>query len=308
MEVTTLNLRKKRTVSEMVSEVFNYLKIHIWNLFKVLLVIVGPFYIVGSIFIGQFYGNFFTLAISAVQPSGGDFMMLIPSSILILIGILLYQLVIVSYMNLSLTYSKKEITIAMIFTHVKRKFWTMFGSNMLLMIGLIVTSIIVGILFSLITPFLAIFVIYLGLIYLMIALSLYTFPIGVENASAIGAFKRSFELIKGNWWRSFGYYILLYFIQAFIGALFMIPIYIILFYQLFSQSMGNPGTTPDMSFLGTAMTILMPVLMFIGLFISSFYAVGFGINYFSLVEMKEEIGLAQEIEALNDNSESSEIE
>ncbi len=308
MEVVNFNLRKKRTVSEMVSEVFNYLKIHIWNLFKVLLVIVGPFYIVGSIFIGRFYGGLFTMAATAVQPSASDFLMLIPSIILLFIGFLFYQLVIVSYLNLSLDYSKKDITIAMVFTRVKKRFWAMFGANLFFTFGMVIAFAVVGILLALISPILMVFVIYFAMIYVLIAFSLYPFPIEVENASIIESFKRSFELIKGNWWRSFGYYLLLYFIQSFIMGIFMMPIYFLVFFQAISQSMGNPGGAPDMSFLSTIMTIMMPVLMFISLFISSFYTIGFGIHYFSLVEQKDEVGLAQQIEALNTNSESTSLE
>jgi hypothetical protein len=65
---TTFNLRKKRSVTDMVSDVFNYLKIHFLPLCKALLVLVSPFFLIGGIFMGLFYSNFFESIFNNNQP------------------------------------------------------------------------------------------------------------------------------------------------------------------------------------------------------------------------------------------------
>ncbi len=295
---TEFKLRKKRSSSEMVSEVFNYLKIHIWNLFKALLIIVGPFYIIGGILVGQFYGDIFTMAESAVDPSAESFLVLIPAFLLLAVGGIFYQAAIVGYMKLSLDHSKEEITLQLLFAEIKQYFWRYFGANLLMGLGIGVTLGVVAGVLALVSPVLSVFVVMFGMIYLFVMVSIYPFPISVEGLSAYESIKRSFDLIRGNWWRTFGYYILLYFVQYFISLIVILPVYLVSFYRMFSDIIKT-GAEPSVDQMGVIFSIIMPVIMFCSLFLGSFYLIGLGINYFTLVERKEEVGLAQEIEAMN---------
>ncbi|WP_075603862.1 DUF7847 domain-containing protein [Saccharicrinis aurantiacus] len=302
----TFQLRKKRTVSESVSDVFNYLKIHIWNLLKLMMVLVGPFFILGGILIGRVYGTMFSMFETTLEPNPFDFALFIPAYILLIIGGIFYQASIVSYMKMSLKHAKDEITLQLIFTDIKKYFWKYLGAGILLGIGISFVGFIVTLVLSIISPVLGVFVMMFGLIYLMIAFSIYPFSIGIEDASITDSFGRSFELIKGNWWSTFGYYILLYFIQGFISAIVIVPFYILAFYKMFSQLITNPNSQPDFSYLGSVMTFGIPIIMFVSLFLYCFYSVGFGMRYFSLVELKEEVGLAEQIEAMNVIDDSTE--
>lgn len=296
-----LNLRKKRTVSEMVSEIFNYLKIHIFNIFKALLIFAGPFYIVGSIFIGRFYGNLFSMIETMVDPDPSTFITLIPATILLMIGSIAFIGVIVGYMKLSLTLDKKEITLGLVYNEIRKYFWKYLGANLLVMFGIVIVVFLLGTLLTIVVPVLGVFVMMFGMIYIMIALSLFPFPIGIEESSAFNGITRSFQLIKNNWWRTFGFYILVSIIQSFMAGVIFMPIYIISMFNAFSSSITE-GTPPDMQQIGFLFSIIMPIIMFISLFFYSFTGVGMGINYFSLVEQKEEVGLKEEIEAMNPES------
>lgn len=301
----TVNLRKKRTVPEMISEIFNYLKIHIYNIFKALLLFVGPFYIIGSIFFGYFYGSMFAVLETNPEAILTKVIFLVPGTILILVGAVAFQAVIVSYMKLSLKLDKTEITLSILYNDAKQYFWNYFGANFLFMIAFIIAIVVVAVILTFMSPVLGVLATICGVIYVSVAFSIYPFAIGIENAPILESFKRSFHLIKNNWWRMLAFFLLASIIQSFMASIAMIPAYIISFYDMFSSAITE-GIAPDMSQMGTIMSILMPVLMIINLFFYSFTAVGMGIAYFSLVEEKEEVGLKEQIEAMNPENSPSE--
>lgn len=300
-----IDLRKKRTVSDMVSEIFNYLKIHILNIFIGLIIFAGPFYIVGSIFIGAFYGNLFSMIGTVGEPDITNMFTLIPAILCFMVGGVLFQAVIVAYMKLSLTLEKTEITLGLVYNDVRTYFWKYFGANLLFFFGVVMVMVILIIILTFISPVLGAFASMFGIFYIMIAFSLFPFSISIENTSVINSIGRSYQLIKGHWWRTFGYYILVSIIQSFMAGIIMMPIYIIGFYNTFSSAITD-GTAPDMTQVGVIFSIVMPIVMFINLFFYSFTGVGLGINYFSLVEIKEEVGLKEQIELMNPENNVSE--
>lgn len=301
----TINLRKKRTVPEMVSEIFNYLKIHIFNIFKAMLLFVGPFYIIGSIFFGYFYGSMFAVLETNPEAILAKVVFLIPGMILLIVGAVAFQAVIVSYMKLSLKLNKTEIALNILYNDAKQYFWNYFGANVLFIVAFIIVMVVVAIILTFLSPVLGVLATICGVLYVSVAFSIFPFAIGIENASILNSFNRSFHLIKNNWWRIFAFFLLTSIIQSFMASIAMIPAYIISFYNMFSQAITE-GIAPDFTQLGTIMSILMPILMIINLFFYSFTAVGMGIAYFSLVEEKEEIGLKEQIDAINPNNELSE--
>lgn len=302
----TFNLRQKRDVPGMVSEIFNYLKIHIWNIVKAILIFAGPFYIVGSIFFGKFYGNMMSVIETDPMAVLSSMAKILPASLIMIFGYLIFLAVIVSYMKLSLTLSKNEITLGLIYNDAKQYLWKYVGANLLLFIGIMLASIILGIALTIISPVLGFLMFMVGIIYVIIASSLFPFAIGIENANVFESIGRSFKLIKNNWWRTFAYYILVSIIQSFMAGIIMMPIYIIGFYKTFSSAIME-GAIPNFDQLGAILTILLPIVTFVNLFFYAFTGVGMGINYFSLVEQKEEVGLKEQIELINPENSSSEI-
>jgi hypothetical protein len=223
---------------------------------------------------------------------------MIPIVILFSIGGIFFMGTIIGYMKLSLSYDRKEITLGMVYGEIKKQFWRYFFSYLLLVVGVIITlGIPAGLLYFL-SPVFIPFVIMIGMTYLMIALSIYPYTIGIENAPILKSFQRSFHLIKGKWWRTFGYYILLSILQGLLVYVIMIPVYIIGFYDLFASAIST-GTQPDPQHMFNIISIVIPIMMFIQLFFYAFTAIGMGINYFTLVEIKEEVGLREQIEAMN---------
>ncbi len=56
----------------------------ILNLFKALAIFVGPFYIVGGIFVGSFYGNMFSMIETAGEPDFSSIISIFPGMLCLL--------------------------------------------------------------------------------------------------------------------------------------------------------------------------------------------------------------------------------
>ncbi|HEX9615658.1 MAG TPA: glycerophosphoryl diester phosphodiesterase membrane domain-containing protein [Bacteroidota bacterium] len=79
----------------------------------------------------------------------------------------------------------------------------------------------------------------------------FTIPIiSWENEDIFAAFRRSWELVRGNWWRTFGILILMSLIVSFAVSIIMTPLYIIILWDFFkgyfeAMSAIGAGGEPD---------------------------------------------------------------
>jgi len=73
----------------------------------------------------------------------------------------------------------------------------------------------------------------------------FTIPIiGWENEDIIAAFRRSWNLVRGNWWRTFGILILMGMIVSFAVSIIMTPLYIVVLWDFFKgyfEAMSSIG-------------------------------------------------------------------
>ncbi len=87
-------------------------------------------------------------------------------------------------------YLGKQITARIAFRQVKLRFWNLFGSSLLYWLVAVLLGItIIGVPFA---------------IYFFTRWGFYVQAVMVEETSATKAFRRSGELVKGEWWRVFG--------------------------------------------------------------------------------------------------------
>jgi len=84
-----------------------------------------------------------------------------------------------------------------------------------------------------------------GVIYLAINFAFIVPATVWENESIIGGFRRSWDLVRGNWWRTFGILILMSLVVSFAISIIMTPLYIIVLWDFFQgyfemfRSLGN---------------------------------------------------------------------
>ncbi len=130
-------------------------------------------------------------------------------------------------------------------------------------------------------------------LYLMITTSL-AVPIYLfENKNIGDAFGKSFTLIKGKWWSTFGLLIITGIISALISYLFAVPLYGKMIIDLFSK--GADQVQPDLLFTSWYSTFAL-AFMLIGSYIAYLIPViALSFQYFNLSERVEARGLRNQI-------------
>ncbi len=142
-------------------------------------------------------------------------------------------------------------------------------------------------------------------IYLMIVLSLSLPILFFEGKGVFESISRSFRLIRGKWWSTFGLLFVASILMYAISMIFILPFYVFYFISIFSL-MDQTGITTDTSawwFQG-GMTLSV-MFMILGSFATySIPTVALSFQYFNLVERQESVGLLSEIEKLDSTNKS----
>jgi hypothetical protein len=130
-------------------------------------------------------------------------------------------------------------------------------------------------------------------IYASVVLSLVIIIRVLENKNFSQAISRSVELIKKNWWFTFGFLLVMYLIVGIMSLVFQIPVYILLFVTAFQSAdptaiVGESGFLFSLSMAWSALAT----------FLYAIFPVGLVFHYFNLVEKKEAKGLKERIEQI----------
>jgi hypothetical protein len=150
--------------------------------------------------------------------------------------------------------------------------------------------------------FIGFMILFIPGIYFMIAFSL-AFPIiFFEDINAFEGMSRSMSLIKGSWWSTFGFLIIIYIIQMAIAGLFMAPQMGIYFGQMFA-TVNPENVFEPMSVSQMLINMVITAIGTLGAYLTySIGAVAISFQYFNLREKKESFGLMQEINTLENPS------
>ncbi len=161
----------------------------------------------------------------------------------------------------------------------------------LLIIGIAVESVALGLLGGLLIFAAILFAVYLGVSFA------FTVPaISWEDADVIESFKRSWRLVKGNWWRTLGILILMGVMVSFAVSIIMTPLYLIFFFFFFrayfdilssiETGINDPTVFASMvKSLGFGIGILSGISSIIQLIVTPLYSV---VIYFDLRARKGE--------------------
>jgi len=114
-----------------------------------------------------------------------------------------------------------------------------------------------------------------------------------ENVGVMNSIQRSLYLTKNKFWFTFGLVFVLSLIQGFMGFIFQIPQYIVMFISMFNSMDGTgvDGVTEIIIIVTSIISALQYLLYAITLIALVFY-------YFSLVEQKEAKGLLEKIDSI----------
>jgi len=272
-------LRKKRSISEMLNDSFAYFRFHFKPLIKANIRYSGPFFFAGIILQSLVSLLIFLTDISSSFMST----YLIIANILVFIGFSLQIPIVVAYQKISLSSPKSEIKTKDIYNSIKPFFFRYITSFILLTLFISLAS------FILVVP----------AIYFMIALSLVFFIIGVEGKNSWPALHRSMSLINNFWWKSFSFYFLMILIIIFIGITSYIPGMLLLIFYRVIPAFDNTGSS-SIEFATFVLSITGSIGASVFYLLHALQICSVGINYFSIVEAKEEVFLKEKIASMEE--------
>lgn len=276
MNPTKIELRKVRDFNGLLSVTFEFLRQNFKLLFKSNLLIAGPFILLSGVFLGLYQSSIFQFSFAA----NPDFQSFAVPFLLYLFfaGLSYIMLTIVSYSYVMLYREREQGTFDIddVWQKAKSSFWIIFLTGLGSIIIIVFGSIL------LIIP---------G-VYLAVAFSLIYMVRIEEKTTFFSAMQRCTKIVSGNWWFTFGFIIVLGFIQGFLGFILYIPNYIVMFALAFAGADGASGST------GKIIFIISSIIASLGLLLYVISIIGVAFHYYNLVERKEAPGLYQQIESI----------
>jgi hypothetical protein len=282
MQTNKIIFNQARDFSEKLNDTFSFLRQNFKNLGTSVLFIAGPFTLIGGIFLGLYQsqvlksGNLGNVSITERFQNifGIEYFMGVLFS---MITITIVAIIVSEYVRLYNEDKTENFVWQDLLPKVKSSFLSIF----LFGIGYIVI-ITLGSMFFVIPG-----------IYLSIALSLLIYVRIFEGKSFFSAVSRCLQLIKGNWWPTFGMFLILSIIQGLLSFIFQIPVLIstvIIGLQGFKNEVSEG---PDIfliiaTIISTAGTQLLYTVSLVGLCF----------QYFNLVEEKDATGLLSRIDSI----------
>ncbi|WP_422360122.1 hypothetical protein [Reichenbachiella sp.] len=266
-----INFNQERDLGTILQDSSTFIKQNFLNIMKPTIVVVmiplllGTFLMIAGM--QSMYGEMATMT-DPLQVYGAMAGM-IPAYILMMVAFVLAYVMFIGYIKLY-TEGQEDITLSDLTPILKSKGLSLTLSSIALIIVI----------------YAGMFLCVLPGVYLAIVLT-HFFAIAIIEDKGFGAtWKRSFHLIKDNWWSSFGLYLVTYLIALGIMILVYIPAYAIMALDMFSAVKENDPETMINS-MSTTMSYITPFYYIIGLVISLLYAVVSSFKYFSLMEQKD---------------------
>ncbi|MFT4033472.1 MAG: hypothetical protein QM669_13715 [Siphonobacter sp.] len=272
-----LSLREERNFSEIINATFLFTFQNLKTLGPILLYFAAPFALVSGISVGLFQAQVFSFTTSQQATGftslfGAEYLLSIFFSWL---ASIVLSLVVSSYF---VEYMDRpgEIDPGRVWRHVISKLLPTLGMHILYGLSLLVGAILCV----------------LPAIYPYTAFSLSTISMVREELSPIQALRRSQELVQLNWsefFTTFGLRLLIALAAGILGGVLSVPMYII----VFLQSLKVVGENMQwVMLLSSVLSTLGTTLM------NSLVEIALGLQYFSLVEKKEGLGLMEQIQAI----------
>ena len=282
-ENNKMQLFKARDFGDQITAVFDFIKLNFAIIGKTYLFFAFPFILIGTIL--YLYG--FQMVIDGLRSyynGGASNPLTMGANLLLLIGNIIFTLSVYSIMKLyNQMDDPREMRPQMVWDEMTKYIGKYIGASFLVGIFMIL-----GFLLFLIPG-----------IYVTVAMSLTTVMIVFEDRSVGNAIDGSMKLIKGYWWSTFGYFIVVAIIYWVLSYTIVLPLTLL---SPFSpiDIIINPQSLASVNLL--SVTNILSTILSNGIqyFLYAIIGVAAGIRYFTLRELKEGISLDEEIEAMTE--------
>jgi len=296
MNQKKIEFKKVRDFGALLNITFDYIKLNFKTLFLSNLYISAPAILLAGVFMGMYQSSMFNFAVADDITRIG-----LPFIVGMFFTAIAYFIVIaVTYSHL-IVYKESEsgnFELDDVVKATKKNFSLILTTALgyIFLMGAI-GVVTVGLGFFLMTQELYVFVIlFLFGMFFLIYLSIkWTFIFMVrleEKLSFSDALRRSSNLIKDNWWFTFGLILVAGIIQGFLAFILYIPNYIVMFFVMFA------GVDTTSSGFSRIVYILSSIITSLSVLLYAINVVVVAFHYFNLIERKEAPGLLQKIEEI----------
>jgi hypothetical protein len=272
-----IELRQQRDFSALIGTGFEFVRQNWKTLYRPLVFICLPVYIGASLLFGNFFRT--VLAGQAAGNLGAGMGSMLVGYVAMALAGLLINIMVYEYMRGYMLNQGLAPGTGELLRKVRGQFFSY------LALGLLAGAITVtGMVFFVLPG-----------IWLAIVFSV-AFPLlAFERASVGDCVGRSFKLVKGHWWHSFGLVLVLAMLIGFLGYVIYLPFMLFMGFGTLS-GMADPSTAG--SDLGWMMTLFMLVAGAVNVLLQPLLLVPLGLNALSLMEEKEGRGLLQRVEEM----------
>ncbi len=315
-----LELRKTRDFGEKISAMVQFIQQNFVAICKNLLVIGSPLIVLGlvlSILIGQRVADIWDTSFTASSVAdrgiamftaivvGGIYFMVILNTILAIS----YSMVVLYLENPADIRDTRKV-----FEMTKYVFWQVTAISFLLFLVVMVlyalfmfvfagTMAVIG--FKDVGSILLIMILFfVGLLlftYAVFALSFAHLVAIIEEKTVLSSFIRSVQLIQGNWWNTFAFLFVVNILVSVLFYAFLLPSWIFSF-------LINIATLDKPENYGVFMALFSALSLLGGALVLAIYCIALAIQYFHLVELKENTGLHNKIFSIGINQNDTEEE
>ena len=302
--------QRKRDFSNKLNATFSFVRQNFKSLSKCILYIAGPPVLVASLLLSSFMKDFLSLAVGAGRHPE-EFQNYFLSVNFWLQMALMFVFMIVSYVaiiatsnNYLILYEEKktnEIDVNDVWARVRETLGMYFVTVLLFGLMTVVAYALMTVpifILGAISPFLIFFGVvfmFVGVMYLGVGASLVFCIRAFEKKGFVASIIRSFYLVRGKWWSTFGLSIILLLLVSIISYIFSVPASILQGVATLHSVRPGEFQSPDGT-VGTIVFILNSLAYICQMLLYILPNIGLAFQYFNLVEMKEAKGLMGDIE------------
>lgn len=316
-----INFHQTRDFSRKMNVTFEFAKQNFKPLAKSILVIAGPPILIASLFMGTFVGDIFSFSALTAQNGSADAMTdkFLSAQFWMQIGVMMIFFLIsgvtaiATVNNYLVLYEEKKsnkIEVHEVWERVRQSFWMNFGTMILFgLLGLVSYFILAVpmVVLAAISPWLIFFgfiIMFCGIFYVFVGASMVFIIRTYEKIGFFDALMRSFKLIQGKWWSTFGLLFILSMVVGMVSYAIIMPWYIVTItntiHDVSSGSVGEPSETYQVM-----TTVVFSVYYLVQMVLYAFPNIGLAFQYFNLVERRESRGLMNQISAIGQAPTSS---
>jgi hypothetical protein len=305
-----IDFQRARDFSNKMNATFEFVKQNFKSLWRVMLYLVGPPALIGSLLIGSVMGDYFKALFGSLGGSNG-FTEIFTVNVIIKLVLALIVATITSVITMAtinnyvILYREKksnQIEVEEVWERVKKTFWMYFWTVLGWFVLAIAAYIVMIIPFAALglgsagLAFILILILICAFFYLVVANSLVFIIRGFESRGFFGSFARSMYLIRGKWWSTFGLFTIFYLIITIISSLFFLPWYFSrVISSLHDVSQGRPVVDLGSDWFGILSTTLQYLTSYLMAVLPQLALI---FQYFNLVERKESRGLMEKMGSL----------